>query len=196
MVVDCPIVITSIGDTLFQTRQDQEWGIIFQASLLQGWHWVLFCIGMAYIVTTSTKWIWIILSNGWLLSGNRSMFGMIRYQGKGGRKKTVSEKDGTGSVLVTRVCLSQLTYWGCTYVVLSPFKCRQLLAYHEVLDPGETPLKIKLLHELRKVNLLWWCGDDNVDRVGNVTLILGRRNFFFNILRSVMTMLLLESNKL
>ena len=42
MVADCPIVITSIGDTLFQTRQDQEWGIIFQASLLQGWHWVLF----------------------------------------------------------------------------------------------------------------------------------------------------------
>lgn len=32
--------------------------------------------------------------------------------------------------------------------------CRQLLAYHEVLDPGETPLKIKLLHELRKVLLI------------------------------------------
>ena len=34
MVVDCPIVITSLGDTLFQTRIDQEWGIIGQASLL------------------------------------------------------------------------------------------------------------------------------------------------------------------
>ena len=30
---------------------------------------------------------------------------------------------------------------------------RQLLAYHEVLDPGATPLKTKLLHELRKVRL-------------------------------------------
>ena len=27
------------------------------------------------------------------------------------------------------------------------------MAYHEVLDPGSTPLKSKLLHELRKVNL-------------------------------------------
>ena len=27
------------------------------------------------------------------------------------------------------------------------------MAYHEVLDPGLTPLKSKLLHELRKVNL-------------------------------------------
>lgn len=32
--------------------------------------------------------------------------------------------------------------------------CRQLLAYHEVLDPGTTPLKTKLLHELRKVLLI------------------------------------------
>jgi len=32
--------------------------------------------------------------------------------------------------------------------------CRQLLAYHEVLDPGATPLKTKLLHELRKVLLI------------------------------------------
>merc|ERR1711974_259128 len=32
--------------------------------------------------------------------------------------------------------------------------CRQLLAYHEVLDPGPTPLKTKLLHELRKVFLI------------------------------------------
>ena len=36
MVVDCPIVITSIGDTLFQTRQAQELGRIGQASLLHG----------------------------------------------------------------------------------------------------------------------------------------------------------------
>ena len=34
MVVDCPKVITSIGDTLFQTRLDQELVIIDQASLL------------------------------------------------------------------------------------------------------------------------------------------------------------------
>ena len=34
MVVDWTIVITFIGDTLFQTRPDQEWGIIGQASLL------------------------------------------------------------------------------------------------------------------------------------------------------------------
>jgi len=32
--------------------------------------------------------------------------------------------------------------------------CRQLLAYHEVLDPGTTPLKTRLLHELRKVLLI------------------------------------------
>ena len=35
------IVITSIGDTHFQTRPDTEWAIIGQASLLQSWHWVL-----------------------------------------------------------------------------------------------------------------------------------------------------------
>ena len=35
------IVITSIGDTHFQTRPDSEWAIIGQASLLQSWHWVL-----------------------------------------------------------------------------------------------------------------------------------------------------------
>ena len=36
MTVDCPKVITSIGNTLFQTRLDQELGIIGQASLLHG----------------------------------------------------------------------------------------------------------------------------------------------------------------
>ena len=41
MVVDCPIVITSIDDTLLLTRSDQEWGVIGQASLLHSWHWVL-----------------------------------------------------------------------------------------------------------------------------------------------------------
>ena len=34
-------VSTSIGDTLFQTRSDQEWRIIGQAILLHGGHWVL-----------------------------------------------------------------------------------------------------------------------------------------------------------
>ena len=33
MVIDCPIVITSIGDTHFQTRQDQEWGKNGRASV-------------------------------------------------------------------------------------------------------------------------------------------------------------------
>merc|ERR1712107_424619 len=32
--------------------------------------------------------------------------------------------------------------------------CRQLLPYHEVLDPGKSPLKTKLLLELRKVLLI------------------------------------------
>ena len=32
--------------------------------------------------------------------------------------------------------------------------CRQLLAYHEVLDPGHTEIKVKLLLELRKILLL------------------------------------------
>ena len=35
MAVDCPLVITSIVETLFKTRPDQERGIIGQASLLQ-----------------------------------------------------------------------------------------------------------------------------------------------------------------
>ena len=49
ILVDCPKVITSIGDTLFQTRLDQELGIICQASLLHGWHWVLFVQWVFYI---------------------------------------------------------------------------------------------------------------------------------------------------
>ena len=44
MVVDCPPVITSICDTLLQTRQDQERGMVQSgpSSLLHSWHWVLF----------------------------------------------------------------------------------------------------------------------------------------------------------
>ena len=34
MVVDCPLVTTSIGETLFHTRPDQERGIIGPPSLL------------------------------------------------------------------------------------------------------------------------------------------------------------------
>ena len=45
MVVDCPPVITSICETLFQARQDQERGIIGPASLLHSWHWVLLFLG-------------------------------------------------------------------------------------------------------------------------------------------------------
>ena len=44
MAIDCPLVITSIVETLFQTRQDHERGIICQASLLHSWHWVLFLL--------------------------------------------------------------------------------------------------------------------------------------------------------
>ena len=32
--------------------------------------------------------------------------------------------------------------------------CRQLLAYHEVLDPGHSQIKTKLLLELRKILLI------------------------------------------
>ena len=32
--------------------------------------------------------------------------------------------------------------------------CRQLLSYHEILDPGKSPLKTKLLLELRKILLI------------------------------------------
>ena len=38
MVVDCPLLITSI----FQTRPDQRWRIIGQSSLLHSWHWISF----------------------------------------------------------------------------------------------------------------------------------------------------------
>ena len=44
MAVDCPLVITSIVETHFQTRQDHERGIIGQASLLHSRHWVLFLL--------------------------------------------------------------------------------------------------------------------------------------------------------
>ena len=40
-VVDCPLVINSLGDNPFQTRPDQEWGIIGQASLLHSRPWAL-----------------------------------------------------------------------------------------------------------------------------------------------------------
>ena len=42
MAVDYLLVITFIGDTLFQTRPDQQWGKIGQASLSLSWHRVLF----------------------------------------------------------------------------------------------------------------------------------------------------------
>ena len=42
MPVDCPIVITSMVDTLSHTRPDQKRGKIGQGSLLHSWHWVLF----------------------------------------------------------------------------------------------------------------------------------------------------------
>ena len=32
--------------------------------------------------------------------------------------------------------------------------CRQLIAYHEVLDPGKTQIKTKLLMELRKILMI------------------------------------------
>ncbi len=32
--------------------------------------------------------------------------------------------------------------------------CRQLIAYHEVLDPGPTQIKTKLLMELRKILMI------------------------------------------
>ena len=32
--------------------------------------------------------------------------------------------------------------------------CRQLLSYHEILDPGNSPVKSKLLLELRKILLI------------------------------------------
>jgi hypothetical protein len=41
----------------------------------------------------------------------------------------------------------------CMYLSLMQEKyCRQLLAYHEVLDPGKTQIKNKLLLELRKAS--------------------------------------------
>ena len=38
----CPLVITSLGETLLQKGPDQERGIIGQVSLLHNWQWVLF----------------------------------------------------------------------------------------------------------------------------------------------------------
>ena len=44
MVVDCPLAITSMGETLFHTWPDKEKGIIGPTSLLHlySWHWVWF----------------------------------------------------------------------------------------------------------------------------------------------------------
>ena len=47
MVVDCPILLTSISDTLFQTSVDPEWGIIGQARLLHSLHWVLLYLNLS-----------------------------------------------------------------------------------------------------------------------------------------------------
>ena len=62
MVVDCPIVITSIYT--FQARPDQEWGIIGQVSILHSWHWVLYIVG-----NVRTLLVWtdeLILNIGWV----------------------------------------------------------------------------------------------------------------------------------
>ena len=58
--IDGPTVKTSIGHTLFQTRPDQERGIIGQASLLLGWHWVLFSFTppcLEQVELCSSKWL-------------------------------------------------------------------------------------------------------------------------------------------
>ena len=48
MVVDCHIVIVSIGDNLFQSRPDQDWQILGQAPLLLSWQLVLFSQPLLY----------------------------------------------------------------------------------------------------------------------------------------------------
>ena len=48
MDVECPPVITSLGETLDQTRPGK--GILGPPSLLQTWHWVLFHHCLAYQV--------------------------------------------------------------------------------------------------------------------------------------------------
>ena len=48
MVVDCPIVIVSIGNNLFQSRPDQDWQILGQATLLLSWQLVLFSQPLLY----------------------------------------------------------------------------------------------------------------------------------------------------
>ena len=47
MVVKCPLVITSIGETHLQIRPVQEWGIIGPFCLLRTWHWVMFLLRIA-----------------------------------------------------------------------------------------------------------------------------------------------------
>ena len=99
MVVDCPLATTSIGDTLFQTRPGMRnnWPIQSFAWLTLGlvlywygiyWHYV-------YEMNLNT-FVSELLFAGWLESGTRSMFGMIRFHGKGGRKKDSVRKEQNG----------------------------------------------------------------------------------------------------
>ena len=50
MVVDCPLAIKSIDESLFQTIRDQAEGKIGPASLLLSWHWDLFPISIEAFV--------------------------------------------------------------------------------------------------------------------------------------------------
>ena len=64
-------VIKSIWETLFQTRQNQERGMIGQASLLHSWHWVL-----AYIVYY--YYLLIFMINYYEKAGQGMALGHIR----------------------------------------------------------------------------------------------------------------------
>ena len=65
-VFDCHPVITSLCETLLQTRQDQERGIIGQASFLHSWHWVWFH-GHLYSSTESPQRRWVLICNCFFL---------------------------------------------------------------------------------------------------------------------------------
>ena len=74
MVVDCPIVITSIGDSLFQTRPGflvQEWILIGQASLLHSWLLLSLCLHLfqrlsfnfcQFLIQLKTRFTFVIVN--------------------------------------------------------------------------------------------------------------------------------------
>ena len=104
-----------------------EKGIIGPASLLHGWHWVLFCIGTAYIGTrlclrNESEYFCVGTFVCWMARVRQKVdvwYDEVSWKGKG--EKRQCQKRTERAQFSSTECVSQLAYWGCTYAILSLF---------------------------------------------------------------------------